>query len=113
MTIFVEGSINDRRELAHAGASGTKSPEQIESTVRYHPLVRFHGVSPSAMDLIRAHQRVEHGHREAAWRMVLGTARSSSQQRAALTAMRRSLALWLRYRDGVARACRMARPAVN
>lgn len=105
MTIFVEGSINDRKEIADSAPPSPKQPEEIEAHVRNHPLVRFHGVKPEAMDLIRAHQRVEQGHRAAAWRMVLGAAVTPAQQRAVVRAMRRSLALWLRYRDGVARAC--------
>jgi pyrroloquinoline quinone (PQQ) biosynthesis protein C len=110
-TIFVEGSVNDRRELATGEQhSQAKSTEAIEATIRSHPLVRFHDVNPKAMDLIRAHQKVEHGHRIAAWRMVLGAAESPVQQRAVLRAMQRSLDLWLRYRNGVARACNIPPP---
>jgi pyrroloquinoline-quinone synthase len=109
MTIFVEGSVNDRKELSASAAEPAKDDAAIEAVVRNHPLVRFHGVSPTAMDLIRAHQRVERGHRAAAWRMVLDVVRTPAQQRAVLAAMRRSLALWLRYRDGVAKACGIAK----
>ena len=104
VTIFVEGSVNDRKELAAGDMTG-KSDEEIERVVARHPLVRFHGVDPKAMDLIRAHQRVESGHRAAAWRMVMETARTKSQQRAVAGAIRRSLELWMDYRDAVARAC--------
>jgi pyrroloquinoline-quinone synthase len=106
MTIFVEGSVKERQELESERAGHRpKSPEEIETVIRNHPLVRFHGVDPKAMDLIRAHQRVEHGHRLAAWQMVLRAAASPSQQRAVLAAIEKSLELWLRYRDGVAKAC--------
>jgi pyrroloquinoline quinone (PQQ) biosynthesis protein C len=106
MTIFVEGSVKERQELAEEAAGHRpKSADEIEAVIRNHPLVRFHGVDPKAMDLIRAHQRVEHGHRLAAWQMVLRAAASPSQQRAVVVAVEKSLELWLRYRDDVARAC--------
>lgn len=108
MTVFVEGSVKERQELASEQAGHRpKSPEEIEAVIKNHPLVRFHGVDPKAMDLIRAHQQVEHGHRLAAWQMVLRAAASPAQQRAVHAAIEKSLALWLRYRDGVARACRI------
>jgi pyrroloquinoline quinone (PQQ) biosynthesis protein C len=110
MTIFVEGSVKERQELAdEAAGHRPKSAEEIESAIRNHPLVRFHGVDPKAMDLIRAHQQVEHGHRLAAWQMVLHAAASPSQQRAVVSAIAKSLDLWLRYRDGVAKACGITR----
>jgi pyrroloquinoline quinone (PQQ) biosynthesis protein C len=106
MTIFVEGSVKERQELAEEAAGHRpKSADEIEAVIRNHPLVRFHGVDPKAMDLIRAHQRVEHGHRLAAWQMVLRAADSPSRQRAVVAAVEKSLELWLRYRDGVAKAC--------
>jgi pyrroloquinoline quinone (PQQ) biosynthesis protein C len=106
MTIFVEGSVKERQELSDEAAGiRPKQPDEIETVIRNHPLVRFHGVDPKAMDLIRAHQRVEHGHRLAAWQMVLHAAVAPSQQRAVVSAIEKSLELWLRYRDGVARAC--------
>ena len=106
MTIFVEGSVKERRALAAESAGHRqKNTEEIETEIRNHPLVRFRGVDPKAMDLVRAHQRVEHGHRLAAWRMVLRAAASPAQQRAVVAAVQRSLDLWLRYRDGVAKAC--------
>jgi pyrroloquinoline quinone (PQQ) biosynthesis protein C len=106
MTIFVEGSVKERQELTdEAEGCRPKQPDEIETVIRNHPLVRFHGVDPKAMDLIRAHQRVEHGHRLAAWQMILRAAATPSQQRAVLSAVEKSLDLWLRYRDGVARAC--------
>lgn len=110
MTVFVEGSVKERQELAGEQAGHhPKSPEEIEAVIKNHPLVRFHGVDPKAMDLIRAHQRVEHGHRLAAWQMVLRAAATPAQQRAVHAAMQKSLELWLRYRDGVAKACGMKR----
>jgi len=110
MTIFVEGSIKERRELAAESAGHPrKSQEEIEAAIRKHPLVRFRRVDPKAMDLVRAHQRVERGHRLAAWRMVLQAAATPAQQRAVVAAVEKSLVLWQCYRDGVAKACGIRR----
>lgn len=103
LTIFVEGSINDRQEIQHPSTPKTK--DEIEAAIARHPLVRHHGAPPSCMDLIRAHQAVEAGHRHDAYDMVAGHAVTVAQQKAVLACLKKSLALWLRYRDGVARAC--------
>jgi pyrroloquinoline quinone (PQQ) biosynthesis protein C len=108
LTIFVEGSVKDRRELLDT--SPRKTPGDIERVVETHPLVRHQGVSPKAMDLIRAHQMVEAGHRHAAYEMVLGHAVTADQQAAVLEALRQSLDHWLRYRDGIAEACGLCHP---
>ena len=103
LTIFVEGSLKDRGEIAQP--SPLKTQEEIERLVNAHPLARYHGLSPKAMDLIRAHQLVEAGHRHAAYEMVLGRAMSAEQQTRVLDALDHSLTHWLRYRDGIAEAC--------
>ncbi|MDR4493447.1 MAG: iron-containing redox enzyme family protein [Nitrospirales bacterium] len=103
MTIFVEGSVNDRKELA--SSTRKKSPQQIQRKLRTHPLVKYHGVSPQSLDLIRAHQMVEAGHRHDAYAMVVHYATSLSHQRKILAAIQKTLKLWIQYRDGVARAC--------
>lgn len=108
LTIFVEGSLNDRRELL--SPSPPKTKDEIEAVVAAHPLVRHHGVAPRFMDLIRAHQAVEAGHRHDAYDIVVGHAVTAAQQRAVLAALRKSLTLWLRYRDGIARACGLRKP---
>jgi pyrroloquinoline quinone (PQQ) biosynthesis protein C len=106
MAIFVEGSINDRHEILHAGAP--KTEREIEDAVRGHPLVRYHGLSPVFMDLTRAHQKVEGGHRHHAYAMVIAGADGWSHQHAVIGCVEKSLELWLRYRDAVARACGLA-----
>ena len=105
LTIFVEGSIHDRHELMNP--SQRKTRKEIEAYVSRHPLVRHQNVSRKDMDLIRAHQMVEAGHRHDAYRMVVNHATTRRQQESVLAAMRKTLTLWLRYRDGVARACRL------
>lgn len=103
MTIFVEGSVHDRTEISRP--AGSKTPRQISAKIKTHPLVQYHGVPPQAMDLIRAHQMVEAGHRHDAYAMVVNHARTRAQQDTILATLDRTLDLWLRYRDGVAQAC--------
>ena len=108
LTIFVEGSIKDRQEIL--SPSRPKTKDDIEAAIAAHPLVRHHRVPPSCMDLIRAHQAVEAGHRHDAYDMVVGYAVTAAQQKAVLGCLKKSLSLWLRYRDGIARACGLKKP---
>ncbi len=105
ITIFVEGSVCDRKEV------GPHPPTQapVEEIIQNHFLVRHHGVSPKYMDLPRAHYQVERGHRHAAWNMVLGHAQSRESQQRVYDAVKRSLDLWHQYRDGVADAAGIKR----
>lgn len=103
MTVFVEGSIKDRKELSEP--SKPKTAEEIESIIQQHPLVKHYRLPADAMDLIRSHQMVEAGHRHDAYHMVLNYAKTRTQQDAVIRHLNRSLKLWTAYRDGVARAC--------
>ena len=102
-TVFVEGSVKDRQELSDP--SKPKSAEEIEATIQQHPLVKHYGLSPDAMDLIRAHQMVEAGHRHDAYEMVVNYAVTFAQQEAVLRCLKTCLRLWTAYRDNVAKAC--------
>jgi pyrroloquinoline-quinone synthase len=108
LTIFVEGSVKDRAEIA--APSKPKTAEDIEAIVQCHPLVKYHGLSPDSMDLIRAHQMVESGHRHDAYTMVVNYATTHSQQQAVLGCLKKCLTLWQAYRDAVAKACGLKRP---
>jgi pyrroloquinoline-quinone synthase len=103
MTVFVEGSIKDRKEIDEP--SKPKTAEEIEAIVQQHPLVRHYGLPTDAMDLIRSHQMVEAGHRHDAYDMVVNHAKTRAQQETVLRYLNRSLRLWTAYRDGVAHAC--------
>jgi pyrroloquinoline quinone (PQQ) biosynthesis protein C len=105
-TIFVEGSVKDRKEIL--APPGKKNSDDIEAIISLHPLVRYHGVSPSRMDLIRAHQLVEAGHRHDAYDMVVNYTAPVLRQ-SVLACIKKSLSLWLNYRDAVARACGITR----
>ena len=107
VTIFVEGSVNERAELA-----GTFVRARGEEAVKRHPLVAHYGCPPSAMELTRAHAAVEGGHRADAWRMVLDhTSDEGPIARAVIDRCERALRSWLAYRDGVAERMGLAREA--
>jgi len=103
LTLWVEGSVNERRELAKLEEAPMTDAE-IAEAVRHHPLVRFHHVPEKALELIRVHKRIEGGHREDAWEMVLENVTDADEPKVR-QAMERALTLWLAYRDEVAAAC--------
>ena len=108
MAVFVEGSVKDRKEILDPPKPRTE--EDIEAYVDAHPLVRHHSVPRHHMDLIRAHQKVESGHRQDAYDMVVHYVPTRREQDAVIGCLKKSLSLWLRYRDAVARACRIRKP---
>jgi pyrroloquinoline-quinone synthase len=103
LTVFVEGSVKDRGEIGDP--SKPKTAEDIEAIVQSHPLVKYHGLPLDSMDLIRAHQMVEAGHRHDAYAMVVNYATTHTQQQAVLSCLNKCLRLWQAYRDAVAKAC--------
>lgn len=98
LTIFVEGSVHERAELA-----GTRELPPVDEAILAHPMVRFYGCPPEKMRLPRAHRAVEAGHRRDAWQMVLGHA-DASMTGVIAAAVEEAHAAWLTYRDAVARA---------
>jgi hypothetical protein len=109
LTIFVEGSVNERAEL-----EGTFVRRRGEDAVREHPLVKAYGCPPEAMDLTRAHALVEGKHREAAWEVVLRyTPDESVPARAASATSEQALELLQGYRDGVAERMGLSRDVVR
>ncbi len=107
LTIFVEGSVNERRELA-ALEKAPETDEQIEEHIKNHPLVRIHRLDAKFLELQRVHRKVEGGHRRDAWDAVLNNATAKNERRVEET-MERALQLWLAYRDEVVAACGIAR----
>jgi len=100
-TIFVEGSVNERRELA-ALEQAPQTDADIEAAILQHPLVRLHGLDPRHLELQRVHKKVEGGHRRDAWDAVLQNA--SGHESKIIRAMELALEKWLAYRDDVAEA---------
>jgi pyrroloquinoline quinone (PQQ) biosynthesis protein C len=112
-TVFVEGSVHDRKALEPSEQSHAPrhTPRRIREKLLHHPLVQYHGVSLKDMDLVRAHQMVEGGHRQDAYAMVLAHAVTRRHQDKVVGAVEKTLDLWLMYRDGVARACGVPKTA--
>jgi hypothetical protein len=106
-TIFVEGSVNERAELA-----GTFARARGEAAVLEHPLVRHYGCPKEAMVLRRAHAEVEGAHRADAWRMVLAHATPDVEAEVVARAGR-ALSLWTAYRDGVAARMGLSKEGVR
>jgi pyrroloquinoline-quinone synthase len=103
LTIFVEGSVHERAEMA-----GTRTLPPIEDAIRAHPMVAYYGCPADKLRLPRAHRAVEAGHRHDAWDMVLGHATEHDAD-AIAAAVEGALASWLAYRDGVVRAMGLVR----
>ena len=97
LTIFVEGSINERGEL-----TGTYTRPKGDAAIMRHPLVVHYGCPPSAMQLVRAHGDVEGGHRDDAWKIILEHADDGALGKACIDVCMEALVRWQRYRDGVA-----------
>lgn len=107
LTIFVEGSVNERSELAgkHERAKG-------DAAIARHPLVLHYGCPPSAMQLTHAHAAVEGAHRGDAWRIVLAHVPDDGDTfNRVIDLSQRALAAWHRYRDGVADRMELRRDA--
>ena len=100
LTIFVEGSVHERAELA-----GGRTHVPVEEAIATHPMVAHYGCPPAAMGLVRAHRAVEGGHRKDAWQMVLTHA--DGQQNAIVAAVERASELWHVYRDDVCSAAKI------
>ena len=103
LTIFVEGSVHERADMA-----GTRTLPPVDETIHAHPMVEHYGCPPEKLRLPRAHRAVEAGHRHDAWDMVLGHATAGDEEPIA-GAVEEALAAWLAYRDGVAREMGLAR----
>ncbi len=99
LTIFVEGSVNERAELA-----GARQLPTVEEQVRRHPMVEHYGCPPEKMQLVRAHRLVESGHRKDAWGAVLDHVADDAIAERIATAMESALEAWLAYRSAVYRA---------
>jgi pyrroloquinoline quinone (PQQ) biosynthesis protein C len=98
MTVWVEGSINERAELA-----GTFKRKKGSDAIDSHPLVVHYGCPTSAMQLVRAHGDVEGSHRDDAWRTLLEHVPDSGPvYHATVDVVKEALTLWQHYRDSVA-----------
>ncbi|RMH31032.1 MAG: hypothetical protein D6690_17610 [Nitrospirae bacterium] len=107
LTIFVEGTIHDPDDVQYLRTR--KSTAEIEDLIQKHPLVLYHGLSPDHMNFIRVQEMIEPANRKAAYDMIIEYATDSHQQQHILQILEEALKLWLRYQDGIARACGLHR----
>lgn len=105
-TLFLEGTPYERGEL-----DGT-APRRPQPPLEEHPLVRHYGLPLEALELVKAHRRVEGDHRQAAWRVLLDHTPLEERRRVVDT-MAWIQGLWLEYRDDVAAACGVERRDVS
>lgn len=105
LTIWVEGSVNERAEL-----NGQYLRPRGEDAIKKHALVVHYGCPPSAMQLVRAHGDIEGSHRADAWKMILSHVPDDGEIfRKVVEVCQAGLARWQRYRDGVAERMGLAR----
>lgn len=103
-TLWLEGTEYERGEL-DPHASKRPAPPLSE-----HPLVKHYGLPLERLALVRAHRMVEGDHRRAAWTVVLDHV-AESRREVVLAAMGRMHDAWQAYRDAVAIACGLTKPA--
>jgi pyrroloquinoline-quinone synthase len=103
-TLFIEGTEYERGEVE--GRAERRPAPALEK----HPLVVHYGLPLEALALTKAHRSVEGGHRQAAWRIILDHVPAAAR-RGVVDALARVLPAWQSYRDGVAQACGLERPA--
>ena len=102
VTIFIEGTKDERGEIDPA------VPKRPQNPLAEHPLVKHYGLAPKHLALTKAHREIEGNHREAAWQAILNYVHAAKRQ-AVVSAMADALAHWLRYRDEVAAVCGIER----
>jgi pyrroloquinoline quinone (PQQ) biosynthesis protein C len=107
MTVWVEGSKNERAELA-----GTFLRKKGDDAIRNHALVVHYGCPESAMQLVRAHGDVEGAHRADAWNTILNHVGDEGPVLEAVTeVVTRAHTLWLAYRESVATRMGLTAPS--
>lgn len=103
LIICVEGTANDQEHVLRPPVR--KTDAEIEDVVMKHPLVQYHGLSPECMNLVRVRETIDPGSRKEIYDMIVNHVVEADQQQAVLKSLEQGVALWLQYRDGIARAC--------
>ncbi|MFO0594115.1 MAG: iron-containing redox enzyme family protein [Myxococcaceae bacterium] len=104
VTVFIEGTSHERALF------DPKSPKRPEPPLAEHPLHKHYGLPLESLALTKAHRGVEGDHRLAAWRVMLDHV-ADADRPTVVRAMQDTLQRWLEYRDGVAEACGLQKPA--
>lgn len=97
VTLWIEGSVHERKALAG------ELNEDFESKAREHFLVRYQGLKPDQLMLMKAHHAVEGGHRDDAWMIIMGHAKAPELRAEIVETMQTACDLWHLYRDAVSR----------
>ncbi len=105
-TLFIEGTSWERGELDE------KFPKRPLKPLDQHPLHVHYALPIAALALPAVHQHVEGDHRTAAWRAILEHVEAPVRPRV-VAAMQRCLEGWRWYKEDVAAACGLARPATT
>jgi hypothetical protein len=103
-TIFIEGTPYERGEV------DGKAEKRPAPPLEQHPLVVHYGLPVEQLALTKAHRSVEGTHRKAAWDILLNHVPTTAYD-AVIAAVSEALEAWLAYRDEVALACGLSRPA--
>lgn len=103
-TLFIEGTEFERGEIDGS------APKRPEAPLERHPLVVHYGLPLESLALTKAHRSVEGNHRRSAWRIVLDHVPPIARSSVA-SAMHETRVAWQKYRDDVALACGLEKPA--
>ena len=103
-TLFIEGTRFERGEVDDV------APRRPEAPLEDHPLVVHYGLPMECLALTKAHRKVEGSHRQAAWSVILDHVPEPARMKVD-AAMRETLRAWTAYRDEVALACGLTKPA--
>ncbi|HGG58114.1 MAG TPA: hypothetical protein ENK31_09995 [Nannocystis exedens] len=103
--IFLGDEIYERSSI---DASASELPEEH---LDEHPLAKHYSIDVSVLAEIQAHRGVERARRAVVWDLLEKIDRAAYPQ--VLASMEEILGRWLVYRDAVARACGLARPAAS
>lgn len=104
VTLFLEGTPHERALFDE------QAPPRPEPPLEQHPLVKHYGLPVASLALTKAHRGVEGEHRQAAWRVMLDHV-PEAERAPVIASMEQVLSAWLVYRDDVASACGLQRPA--
>jgi pyrroloquinoline quinone (PQQ) biosynthesis protein C len=103
-TLFIEGTQYERGEVDE------NAPKRPAPPLSEHPLVKHYGLSVEHLALTKAHRSIEGEHRQSAWDILLDHVPDKDRP-AVIQAMEKALEQWLVYRDAVAAACGIQKPA--
>jgi heme oxygenase-like protein len=98
VTIFVEGTKDERGAIDSSRGAGAPTP------LEEHPLVKYYGLPVEHLALTKAHRQVEGNHRALAWAGILNHV-VPTRRGPVVRAMNEALERWLSYRDAVAEIC--------